>query len=121
MRLWKAQHTSFREKKGIRRADGRRARLEVEALDQRLLPTSFQWGIGRAVTLLSYDLPTHNAGALVSSHQVSGASEIVVTKDNDSTAVRQAHSSAGMSCRPVESISLDFATELIRLRRTVGD
>ena len=40
MRLWKALHTSRRGKRGVRRADGPRARLEVEALDQRLLPSS---------------------------------------------------------------------------------
>ena len=40
MRLWKALHKSFRGTNGVRRADGPRARLEVEALDQRLLPSS---------------------------------------------------------------------------------
>jgi hypothetical protein len=39
MRLWKALHTSFRGKKGVRRADSR-GQLAVEALDQRLLPSS---------------------------------------------------------------------------------
>jgi hypothetical protein len=40
MRLWKARHASFRRKSGVRRADGPRTRLEVEALDQRLVPSS---------------------------------------------------------------------------------
>jgi hypothetical protein len=40
MRLWKALHTSFRGKSGARRAGRPRARLEVESLDQRLLPST---------------------------------------------------------------------------------
>jgi hypothetical protein len=98
MRLWNTLHKLYRGKKDVRRADGR-ARLEVESLDQRLLPTSFQWGIGRAVTLLSYDLPTPKAGALVSSHQISGSGDLVN---------RPVHASAGMSHVPAESISINF-------------
>jgi hypothetical protein len=40
MRLWNALHTLYRGKKGLRRTGVPRARLEVEALDQRLLPSS---------------------------------------------------------------------------------
>jgi hypothetical protein len=100
MRLWKALHTSFRGKKGVRRADCR-TRLEVEALDQRLLPTSFQWGIGRGIALLSWDLGTQKAGALVSSHQVSGSGQLVN---------RPAHAPAGIHHVPTESISINFPT-----------
>jgi hypothetical protein len=126
MRLWKALHSSCRGKKGVRRADGPRARLEVEALDQRLLPTSFQWGVGRAVDAFimfadstpaaptartaGYDLNTNKGGALVSSRQVSGVSEIVITKDTDSPASHPVRTSAGMSHRPTESISFVYGS-----------
>jgi hypothetical protein len=99
MRLWKALHTLYRGRKGVRRAGGPRTRLEVEALDQRLLP-SFQWGIGRGLELLSYDLPAHKAGALVSSHPLSGSGKLVN---------RHVHSPAGMSHVPTGSISMNFA------------
>jgi hypothetical protein len=40
MRLWRTLHTLYRGKKGARRAGRPHTRLEVEALDQRLLPSS---------------------------------------------------------------------------------
>ncbi len=120
MRLWKALHTLCLGNKGARRADGPRTRLEVEALDQRLLPSSFQWGVGRGIELLSYDLATHKAGALVSSHQVSRVSEIVVTKDTDSSALvnRHAHTASGTGHVATKSISLNFPTESISFNFT---
>jgi hypothetical protein len=69
MGLWNALHTLFRVKpagprpagkKGARRGARPRSRLEVEVLDQRLLPSSFQWGVGRAVDALQPPAPTES-------------------------------------------------------------
>jgi hypothetical protein len=91
MRLWNALHTLVREKLAGRGRAGKkgvrpRSHLEVEGLDQRLLPSSFQWGmhqqlpslqwgVGQGITAPvqdihftqtpSYDLATHEKGAPV--------------------------------------------------------
>jgi hypothetical protein len=77
MRLMNTLHTLVREMLAGRHRAGKKgvrppSRLEVEGLDQRLLPSSFQWGIGRGISdtvnpgqAPSYDLATHKAAAPV--------------------------------------------------------
>jgi hypothetical protein len=79
MRLWNALHTLVREKLAGRGRAGKkgvrpRSRLEVEGLDQRLLP-SYQMGVHQVILAPvqpvnpgqapSYDLATHEKGAPV--------------------------------------------------------
>jgi hypothetical protein len=109
MRLWKTLHTLLRGRKGKGRTACARGRLEVEALGQRLLPSSFSWGAvnpGAALAAphrsnaatMSYDLATHKAGVLASSHEISGSGKAVS---------RDAASHQTM-LGPTESISLNF-------------
>jgi hypothetical protein len=116
MRLWNTLHRLYGGNTGARRADSTRARLEVEALDQRLLPSSFQWGIGRGVEVPSFDLGKHQVGTLASSHQISGVqySEIVLTKDHDPVKLRRVVSTQiKLTGSPMESISLNFARPMM--------
>jgi hypothetical protein len=108
MRLWKALHSLYRGKKGVRRAAGPRTRLEVEALDQRLLPSvdAFIWftpteAVAPMARKAGHDLIAHRGGSLVSSHQIAGSGEAVN---------RHGHSSAGISHAPTESISFVYGS-----------
>ncbi len=115
MRLWSTLHRLSRSNKSSRRADGLCARLTVEALDQRLLPSSFQWGVGQTLTLPSYELSTHKAGTLVSSYQTSSTSDIVITKTVAAAVNRhvQPLAFAKKTIGPTESISINFARPLM--------
>jgi hypothetical protein len=109
MRLWKILHTLYQGKKTVRRPDHTRARLRVEALDQRLLPSSFSWGMSQTLPTLAapqYDLTTHQAGVSVSSFQwgVSAAD-----------AANRSQPSHQITLQPTESLSLNFTPPSIEL------
>ncbi len=128
--------TSLKKRFGPRSAKAKVARsaprpgtpLEVEALDQRLLP-SFSWGATNPTTMLwrgptiirapatpmptarkaghdtpGYDLKSHEAGTLASSSQVSGSAD---------RATHLGFSQRGTSNVVTPSISFNFPVETI--------
>jgi hypothetical protein len=72
MGLWNTLHHLVREKLAGRRGAGKKgrrphSRLEVERLDQRLLPSSFQWGMSQGLPALAQpgnpgQAPTYDMG-----------------------------------------------------------
>jgi hypothetical protein len=108
MRLWKALHSLYRGKKGVRRAAGPGTRLAVEALDQRLLPSvdAFIWfpsteAAAPMAPKADHGLIAHRGGSRVSWHQVAG-SGVAVNRHN--------HSSAGVDQVPAESITFVYGS-----------
>ena len=108
MRLWKALHSLYRGKKGVRRAAGPRTRLEVEALDQRLLPSvdAFIWfpsteAAAPIAPKADHGLIAHPVGSLVSSHRTAGSG---------GAANRHGHPSAGIGQVPRESITFVYGS-----------
>jgi hypothetical protein len=97
MGLWNTLHTLFRVKpagkKGVRRGRRPRSRLEVEVLDQRLLP-SYQWGMHQVI-----DAPQP---AALHAAAPSRGSQIV------GPTLVSGYSLGGNRPAPTESISLNF-------------
>jgi hypothetical protein len=127
MRLWNTLHTLVREMLAGRRRAGKkgvrpRSRLEVEGLDQRLLPSSFQWGMSQGVTALVQPVnpgqtPSYNVGAHETGAQAPGHIEVLSftfggTSGSPASPISLNFTKVTFTPIPTEQVSLNFAPPL---------